>query len=241
MSRQYEYRRAETLDEAWVNFEHTLPLDPLPDGGPNPFYVERPGNPAQRLRDSLLAPFLEPPKFFFSGHRGTGKSTELRRLAADPEIRAKYYPIHFTIRDRERDRKGYETMREFVRRRMNPELITRKALDEAVRLSGGVFSEMARIMRAAIQRARPVGRIQVEHVKAAEAEIRGEYRRILTSEQRALLRRLHERQCLDEPDRIAPLLQLLAVLEYANGEPWCDIHPALEPLLHEEAELGRTE
>lgn len=416
MSRQYEYQRAEDLDRAWVNFEHTLPLDPLPDGRPNPFYVERPGNPARRLRESLLAPFLEPPKFFFSGHRGTGKSTELRRLAADPEIRAKYYPIHFTIRDeadinnldfkdvllaiggrmyrlyksaggrlpqqlekeleswrgriveeihradrlasleveggldaffataglkmklepstrhllrqviernvtglirvindisnailarekrtplvliddldkpdlsvareifyghretmlqplcavvytvssplfysaefaairdravflpnvklhaqggKGKDKQGYETMREFVRRRMNPDLITPRALDEAVRISGGVFSEMARVVRAAIQRARPTGRIETEHVRAAEAEIRGEYRRILTREQRDLLRRLHDRQCLDEPDKIAPLLQILAVLEYSNGEPWCDIHPALEPLLEE--------
>src|SRR5581483_1716073 len=95
---QIQYTRAESLDEAWRNFEYDLPLDMKP-GQPNPFYVVRPHNPAERLEDALLAPFYRPPIRFFSGHRGCGKSTELRRIAVNPEILAKYYPIHFTIQD----------------------------------------------------------------------------------------------------------------------------------------------
>ena len=38
---------------------------------------------------------------------------------------------------------------------------------------------------------------------------------------------------LAAPDRLAPLLQILAVLEYADSEPWWDVHPALIPLLGE--------
>ena len=138
---------------------------------------------------------------------------------------------------KQKDKEGYETMREFVRRRLDSALIAPKALDEAVRIGGGVFSEMARVIRSAVQRARKSGHIEMEHVRGAEAEIRGEYRRILTAEQRALLKRICESNCLDEPDKIAPLLQILAVLEYANGEPWCDIHPALVTLV-EETENG---
>jgi hypothetical protein len=33
------------------------------------------------------------------------------------------------------------------------------------------------------------------------------------------------------PDRLMPLLQMLAVLEYTNGETWCDVHPVLDELL----------
>ena len=417
---EMEYIRAKDLDRAWLNFEANLPLDPLPDGRPNPFYVDRPGNPTARLEDGLVGPFRLPPKYFFSGHRGCGKSTELKRIAVSTAILGKYYPFHFTIREaadinnldfkdvllavggqmyrdykarggklpdqlekeldgwrgkvmeevvqqdrlagfeveggldaffaktalkmklepatrtvlrqvierdvtglvkvindiataiwarekraplvliddldkpdiklareifyghretmlqpncaivytvasslfystefaavrdhsvflpniklhaqskKQKDKEGYETMREFVRRRLDSALIAPKALDEAVRIGGGVFSEMARVIRSAVQRARKSGHIEMEHVRGAEAEIRGEYRRILTAEQRALLKRICESNCLDEPDKIAPLLQILAVLEYANGEPWCDIHPALVTLV-EETENG---
>lgn len=414
---EFEYIRAEDLERAWLNFELDLPLETMPDGSPNPFYVDRPGNPAARLEDELLSPFRQPPKYFFSGHRGCGKSTELRRIAANPEILRKYYPIHFTIRDeadinnldfkdlllamggrmyrsykerggklpdqlereldgwrgkvmeevirvdrlagfevqgsldaffataglkmklepatrhvlrqvierdvtglvqaindiaaaiwarekraplvliddvdkpdlerakeifhghretmlqpncaivytvssplfynpafeairdravflpnvklhaqgtQRKDRDGYATMREFVHRRLNPELITPRALDEAIRVSGGVFREMARVMRSAVQRARKNGRIEVTHVHAVEEEIRGEYRRLLTAEQRTLLKAVHAHNRLDQPDKIAPLLQILAVLEYANGgKTWCDVHPALVDLLEE--------
>ncbi|MBI3739205.1 MAG: hypothetical protein HY258_09190 [Chloroflexi bacterium] len=415
---EFEYIRAEDLDRAWLNFELDLPLEPMPDGKSNPFYVDRPGNPAARLEEYLLGPFRQPPKYFFSGHRGCGKSTELRRIEVNPQILRDYYPIHFTIRDeadinnldfkdvllaiggrmyreykarggklpdqlekeleswrgkvmeevtsmdrlagfeieggldaffataglkmklepatrhvlrqvfernvkglidainnisiaiqtrekrtplvliddldkpdinrakeifhghretmlqptcsivytvssplfyshefeairdravflpnvklheqgkKRKNKDGYATMREFVYRRANPKLIDAVALNEAVRVSGGVFREMARVMRSAVQRARKSGRVIVEHVRDAEAEIRGEYRRILTSEQRTLLNKVHARNRLDEPDKIAPLLQILAVLEYANGEPWCDVHPALVDLLAEES------
>lgn len=411
---ELEYIRAEDFDRAWLNFELDLPLVPLNDGRPNPFYVDRPGNPIAELVDALLAPYFQPPKFFFSGHRGCGKSTELRRIAVDPKILSKFYPVHFTIRDeadinnldfkdvlfaiggrmyrdykahgrrlpqqleneleswrgkveeeivrgdryggieaqggldvfftsialrmklepatrhevrqviernviglvdvinkiaiaiqaqekklpllliddldkpdlsaarqifhghretmlqpncaivytvtsplfysaefeaiRDRaiflpnvklhaqgqtrhQREGYKTMQEFVAKRLNTELITPRALNEAVRVSGGVFREMARVMRSAIRRARKDGRIELEHVRSAEAEIRGEYRRLLTAEQRGLLKRVYEENRLDDPDKIAPLLQILALLEYANGEPWYDVHPALVPLL----------
>lgn len=411
---ELEYIRAEDFDRAWLNFELDLPLVPLVDGQPNPFYVERPGNPITQLVDALLAPFFQPPKFFFSGHRGCGKSTELRRIAVNHSILGKFYPVHFSIRDEadinnldfkdvmlaiggrmyreykargrrlpqqleseleswrgkitdeivradryaglevsggvdaffstaalkmklepatrrelrqviERDviglvdvinkiaiaiqaqekrlpliliddldkpdlnsareifhghretmlqpncaivytvssplfyspefeairdraiflpnvklhaqgqtrhqRDGYNTMKEFVNRRLNPDLISPRALSEAVRVSGGVFREMARVMRSAIRRARQDGKIDLGHVQSAEAEIRGEYRRLLTAEQRDLLKKVYADNRLDDPDKIAPLLQILAVLEYANGEPWCDVHPALVPLL----------
>lgn len=382
--------------------------------------MDRPGNPVAQLERYLLRQFRQPPKYFFSGHRGCGKSTELRRVAANADIQAKYWPVHFTIKDEadvnnldykdvllaiggqmfrqyraaggklpkqlvkeldgwrgrvekevtvgaryagadvegkldaffaqaglkvklepatrtelrqvierdvtglidvlnaitqgilngerrlplvliddldkpdlelaraifyehrevmlqplcaivytvssalfysqefeairdqaiflpnvklhpegqtdERDADGYHTMHLFVHRRMEPELIAPEALDAAIRAGGGVFREMCRVMRHAVDRAQVASRsrIEVEDVELAEAEIRGEYRRILTADQRALLRDVRARNRLDEPDKIPPLLQILAVLEYANGEPWCDAHPALYRLLDED-------
>jgi hypothetical protein len=418
---KFEYLTATDFDRAWLNFELDLPLRPGPNGEPNPFYIDRPGNPIAELTDALLAPFYRPPKFFFSGHRGCGKSTELLHLLAHPELQKKFWPINFSIREeadiidldfrdvllaiggrmfreyrraggelpdqllkelnswrgrveqevrtilagqsggyeigasieafflnagmkmklepatrielrqvfekditglisvinsiaaaiyiREKripliliddmdkpdldkaraifhDRReimmqpncaivytvssalfyskefdairdqaiflpninlhppleperhnleGYETMRRFVRVRMDPRLIDDQALEDAITYSGGVFREMARIMRTAIGCARRRGAARVEGVDVewATTEIRNEYRRILDKNDLQFLKRIHEYNRLEYNERLRPLLQLLAILEYRNGENWCDVHPVLRKLLNE--------
>jgi hypothetical protein len=135
----------------------------------------------------------------------------------------------------ERYSEGYDTMRAFVKKRMSPDLIAPEALDEAICISGGVFREMCRVMRYAIGQARVKerSRVEMEDVQRASAEIRNEYRRILTAEQRRLLLEVHTHNRLDQPDKLGPLMQMLAALEYRNDENWCDVHPALVPLLTE--------
>jgi len=90
---QHEFVKATNLDEAWSNFD---PREPLPSGCP--FYVERQGNPIGALTRALLRRHLQPPKYFFSGHRGSGKSTELNRLVGTPEIQEKFFPVKFSVR-----------------------------------------------------------------------------------------------------------------------------------------------
>lgn len=418
----FEYVLAADIDQAWRNFELDLPLNPLPDGSANPFYVDRPGNPTAELEDALVAPFWQPPKYFFSGHRGCGKSTELRRLAANPAVQNRYWPIHFTIRDEadindldfkdillavgsrmyrayraagnrlpkklleelenwqgqitkevktvqsgryggmevdagldavfanmalklklepvtrtelrqvfqrnvtelidlinkiaaaiqsqenrlpliliddldkpdlaqakeifsdrrevmlqpncaivytvssalfysqefeairdraiflpnvklhqpgqhgDHDPQGYWTMRMFIHRRMIPSLMTDDALEKAIGYSGGVFRELARLMRSAIGRARRRNSTQIElaDVEYAGAEIRNEYRRILDAADVSFLKEILHHNQLRNHQRLRPLLQLLALLEYRNGENWCDVHPTLLELLREE-------
>ncbi|HUI89647.1 MAG TPA: hypothetical protein VLX61_13100 [Anaerolineales bacterium] len=417
----FDYIVANDFDRAWLNFELDLPLKPDKSGRPNPFYIERPGNPIDELTDALLAPFYRPPKFFFSGHRGCGKSTELLHLLGNPEIQKKYWPINFSIREeadvidldfrdvllaiggrmfREYRRKGgdlpeqllkelygwqgkiekevstilegrgseaeldtsinaffvnaglkmklepatrvqlrqvvetditgliavinhiatsiyakehlipliliddmdkpnldkaraifhdrreimmqpncaivytvssalfyskefdairdqafflpniylhppmqpdahheegYQTLRKFVYMRMASDLIEAAALEQAVTYSGGVFRELARIIRTAIGRARrrKAARLDCTDIEWAATEIRNEYRRILDKEDIKLLRKVGENNHLEYNDRMRPLLQLLALLEYRDGENWCDIHPVLRKLLYD--------
>jgi hypothetical protein len=411
---ELEYVVAADLDHAWLNFELDLPLETGPKGQPNPFYVGRPDSSLAELEQALLAPFYELPKHFLSGHRGCGKSTELRHLAANPEIRAKFWPVQFSIRDEadvnsldyrdvllaiggqlyrqyhagggrlpgrllseldqfrgqvekevmitprrvtegelegrldaffgqaglklklepkvrtavrqviehditglidlldtmsaaiqgdcgrwplmliddldkpdvskarevfhhhraamlqpriavvytvaspfryvpefeaicvlpsvklhahdrpdELDTEGYRTMRAFVHKRMRPDLIADAALDELIRTSGGLFREMCRLARYAIGHARVKGasQIQLEDVERAGAEIRREYRRMLSTKQLQLLKEVHLCNRLEDPDELGPLMQILAVLEYHNDENWWDVLPVLEPLL----------
>ena len=415
---EFEYTLATDFDRAWLNFELDLPLKPSANGRPNPFWINRPRNPIAELIDALLAPFYRPPKFFFSGHRGCGKSTALLHLMANPAIQKKYWPINFSIREegdiidldfrdillaigsrmfrdyrksggrlpdqllkelngwrgkieeevktihtgrvafeigagidaffsntglkmklepvirdeirqvfekditglidvinniataiyskehripliliddldkpnldvaraifhdrREimmqpncaiiytvssalfyskefdsirdqavflpniklhphlqpnvKDAEGYQTMHRFVNVRIDANMIDSQALDSAITYSGGVFREMARIMRTAIGRARRRGAAKVENsdVEWTANEIRNEYRRILDKDDYEILNQIHENNRLENDERLLPLLQLLAILEYRNGENWCDVHPVLRRLL----------
>ena len=413
-----DYIRANDFDRAWLNFELDLPLKPEKNGKPNHFYIDRPGNPISELIDGLLAPFYRPPKFFFSGHRGCGKSTELLHLLSNTEIQKKYWPINFSIREeadiidldfrdillaiggrlfreyrrrggelpdqllkelnswkgkvereistiqegrsslemsasidaffasvglktklepatrieirqvlenditgliaiinhiattiytKERlipllliddmdkpdlekaraifhdrreiimqpncaivytvssalfyskefdsirdqalflpninlhppmnpnvhNKEGYDALRKFVHLRMSTSLIEDSALEQAVTFSGGVFRELARIMRTAIGHARRRNAAQIDctDIDWAATEIRNEYRRILDKEDIKLLKKVAENNHLEYSDRLRPLMQLLALLEYRNGENWCDVHPVLRKLL----------
>jgi hypothetical protein len=418
MMKNFDYIIASDFDRAWLNFELDLPLKPDKNGNPNPFYIDRPGNPIAELTDALMAPFYRPPKFFFSGHRGCGKSTELLHLLSNPEIQKKYWPINFSIREeadiidldfrdvllaiggrlfREYRKKGgelpdqllkelhgwkgkvekeistvlegrsdiemgasidaffanaglkiklepatrvelrqvvetditgliaiinhiaaaiyskehlipliliddmdkpdidkaraifherreimmqpncaivytvssalfyskefdairdqavflpniylhpqmgpsmhheegYRTLRNFVYQRMISELIEPAALELAVTYSGGVFRELARIMRTAIGRARrrKAAVLDLTDIEWAASEIRNEYRRILDKEDLKLLKKVSENNRMEYNERLRPLLQLLALLEYRDEENWCDIHPVLRKLI----------
>jgi hypothetical protein len=417
----YEYIKAKDFDRAWLNFELDLPLAPGKNGEPNPFYISRPGNPINELVDAILAPFFQPPKFFFSGHRGCGKSTELLHILSNPEIYKKFWPINFSIREetdivdldfhdvllaigsqmyrkyrknggeipeqllkqlnnwkgrveqevktvlsgqssyefggsldvffvnagmkmklepktrielrqvfekditglidvinmisaaitakekripliliddmdkpdlnkataifhdrreimmqpncaiiytvssalfyskefdairdqaiflpninlhpfREPERhilEGYDTLHRFANVRMDQSLIDGQALEDAITYSGGVFREMERIMRSAIgcARRRKAVMIIVDDIERAATEIRNEYRRILDKNDLVYLRKINEHNRLEYNDRLRPLLQLLAILEYRDIENWCDVHPVLKRIINEE-------
>jgi phenylpyruvate tautomerase PptA (4-oxalocrotonate tautomerase family) len=89
-----EFVVADNLDLAWSNFD---PLYPLP--ADCPFYVEREDKPLNKLKRALLREHKQPPKYFFSGHRGCGKSTELNRLAVDEEINKKFFVVKYSVKD----------------------------------------------------------------------------------------------------------------------------------------------
>jgi hypothetical protein len=119
---------------------------------------------------------------------------------------------------------------------MDQSLIDEQALEDATTYSGGVFREMARIMRSAIgsARRRKATKITANDIEWAATEIRNEYRRILDKNDLSYLKKISEHNRLEYNDRLRPLLQLLAILEYRDSENWCDIHPALKRLVNEQ-------
>jgi hypothetical protein len=131
------------------------------------------------------------------------------------------------------DEPGYALMREFVFRRMKKELIEPDALDLAIKMSGGVFREGARILQIAADSAieRERSRIVKDDVERAEREIRSDFKRILKSDDYDTLDEICENNEIRGIEKIGHLLHNLSVLEYMNDETWCDIHPTLEALV----------
>jgi len=408
---------AKNLDQAYTNFEPTRALP-----GVSEFYVQRPKNPLVVMKRALLREGLHSPKFLFSGHRGSGKSSELSKLMAYSEIQAKYFVVHYSVRDVldpaglaytdlllsigaqifieatdvrklslkegllkelekwigaldfqesaedkvgseigvdlkilqaklktgytsridirktiearlpqfisitnliiaevenktgkkvlvaiddldkpdlevakkifcesqasltlpnctiiytipialhysaeagqviptftrsyvlpnititkhedfSPDDEGRAVMKEFVEKRMSLELIEGNmddgALGYAITISGGVFREMARIMGMAADNAIARGgeKIEKEDVEEAESEIRNEFRRMLKSEDYDSLKEIHKIRELKGSETCAHLLHNLSIMEYRNKENWCDVHPAIIPLIEED-------
>ncbi|MBA5941938.1 MAG: AAA family ATPase [Methanophagales archaeon] len=411
MPEEEEFIVAENLDLAWTNFD---PFFTLPASCP--FHVEREGKPLDKLIRALLRQHRQSPKYFFSGHRGCGKSTELNRLVDNEKIREKFFIVKYSVKDecdvnnlnyvdvlfsmgaqlyiqyidagkkvepklleelkswghsieleveetksaeataeagmkaifvsllakirsesttRETIRKqiepelsvlidkinliiadiegkekknvlviiddldkpslkqakaifynnftaitqpachivytvpisifftsestpirdtkfllpniklhtkndrntiserGYELMRMFVYKRMKKELIEPEALDLAIKMSGGVFREGARIMQIAADNAIEKERkcISIEDVARAEREIRSDFMRILESEDYNILNEISKSNEIRGIENKGHLLHNLSLLEYTNEESWVDIHPTLEELL----------
>lgn len=87
---------ATNLDDAYLAFD---PLRPLSGPQLESYYVGREPNPMDRIRQILLRTPDSPDKILFTGHRGCGKSTELNRLLADPQIQQTFLIVPFSLAD----------------------------------------------------------------------------------------------------------------------------------------------
>ena len=62
------------------------------------WYVERPDNPEEAIKIYLINNFTDT-KILFSGHRGSGKTSTLSKLARDADIQGKFFVVKFSIKD----------------------------------------------------------------------------------------------------------------------------------------------
>ena len=62
------------------------------------WYVERPDNPEEEIKVYLLNNSTDT-KILFSGHRGSGKTSTLSKVACDRDIQEKFLVVKFSIKD----------------------------------------------------------------------------------------------------------------------------------------------
>ena len=142
-------------------------------------------------------------------------------------------------RNGEVDHSGYKVMREVALRRMEEDLITEEAMNEAIKSSGGILTEFIRIIRDAANIANMEDRSRIEEgdVERVVTDIRNDYIRILNRDDIKILKEVESKKEKTDEERFHDLLFSLAILEYANDEVWYDIHPATKGII-ERVEAG---
>lgn len=131
---------------------------------------------------------------------------------------------------------GVEVMQRMVLSRMEPSLILSDALDLAVAMSGGLpFTLMELIQNAALF-ARTQGKSVIDRPSLEEAvtEIRSDFQGMLEPSHYLTLRQYRQTRWLENEEAVREVLHNLSLLEYANDQRWCDVHPIVASLLEQE-------
>ncbi|MDI6736364.1 MAG: AAA family ATPase [bacterium] len=168
-------------------------------------------------------------------------------LRGDREIvipRDQLYSIpcikYFNKGQRNKFTDGKDLLIEFIDKRMSLDLIEEKAQEEAIRLSGGVFRELARVMQIAIDLVLEADRdkILLEDLVNARHEIVKSYQPMLRPKDYELMYQIA--QSNDWLDEVEFMLQHLIVLEYENDSLWLDVRYALLQFLEEKLKENKT-
>ena len=93
-----ETDRAREIEEASYQLDGETPLGPAVQERHNKLYVQRPSTDTRWLREAITANRNNRTfHWFYTGHTGAGKSTELNIMMADPKLRRYYLPVYFNI------------------------------------------------------------------------------------------------------------------------------------------------
>ncbi len=166
-----------------------------------------------RAKRRLVAP--DRGYYLFCGHRGCGKSTELRRIARELHHDDLYY-VHGV--------EAYTTMRDMLHRRAASELFNEGVADYLIEHSGGHPRSLLRLLLNAFEYAEH-DRFDDPSAHRAVRKMAVDYRRILRSDDYRLLATIDAGQFpVSDSGRLSNLLDNLALLEYESS--WRS-HPAI--------------
>ena len=130
---------------------------------------------------------------------------------------------------------GLNTLRRLVWARAEARLVEPEALELVIRANGGIPSRLVFLMRAsalyALERDEQAGVITVDDARNAIQELRREIEVTLTRNDLKVLRERHRDRKLTNDTDEQRLLYNGSLVEYSDGDVWCDAHPALWPLL----------
>jgi len=114
--------------------------------------------------------------------------------------------------------------------------------DQIIQASGGLMRTLIQLIRRSAVNSVAAGdeMISTESAEAAISEERANFVAGLSRDDYPVLYDRHNDKQLSGDDAVLRLLQTRALLEYANGDPWCDVHHVALPLVLERASREET-
>ena len=141
--------------------------------------------------------------------------------------------IKVSERDGSEAKQGIDCLHDTVRKRAELELFDTEALNTMVHASGGLVRTLIRLVQSAAVYALSQGHEHIvpESAEDAIAEEEADYIAALSAEDyNVLAARMQDRE-LSSDESVQRLLQSRALMEYANGTPWCNVHPIIRSLV----------
>ncbi len=128
---------------------------------------------------------------------------------------------------------GHHALREVITRRISPEIFGDGVLDYVVQLSGGLLSDLVRLVgdAALVALTEGIPQITREIVEQVARDTADAYRRILLPAHYNELRQARVNKNVDPNDIVRELLANQSLLEYQNDQAWCDVHPIVNRFL----------
>lgn len=139
--------------------------------------------------------------------------------------------IKLLSRDNQTKPENFKLLEKFIDNRAETHLFGEGAKNLLIASSGGLIRSLISLVQTAAMRARVEGveKIEKSHVEHAINKMRGDFIVMLSQPYYELLKEKHDSKELDKEAMTQYLLQSLSLLEYENGEIWCDVHPVILP------------
>ena len=136
---------------------------------------------------------------------------------------------------------GWRAVECIIEKRADESLFEAEALTHMIEMTGGYLRDLFKVIMQAAKRAnrREVKQIEMEDAQAALNVLQSELARTIKEEHYETLKKIYlgNKQLIQNREQLLDLLHCRAVLEY-NGKRWCDIHPLVEDLLHQNGVLN---
>jgi hypothetical protein len=143
--------------------------------------------------------------------------------------------INLYSHDGGRNDDGWKLMERILSERLHQMMVTDDARRILIESSGGLVRGLIGLTQFAAVNALGRGAMRIEAPDAdhAVSELRKDFTAALEAKDYAMLASRHADKLLSSDPETQELLQGLALLQYSNGEVWCDVHPVVLKLLQE--------